>query len=166
MTDKLVMKIIPFAEWRTEIAPLWMRVGGERYIGPTVEAHGQIQYPGPERPKSMLCFPIAAEYENERIGWTSVFNLSNEAIRIRGIYVLPEFRANGVGYRMVQHAMSLWPAPWKRCFMYARPGNVQRFARWGFEVVPGMEPRSWPEGRSFGGGDIVLMQKSMRDLPS
>ena len=42
--------------------------------------------------------------------------------------------------------MSLWPARFGHVFLYARIGNVGRYRRWGFEVVPGHVPRSHRTG--------------------
>jgi GNAT superfamily N-acetyltransferase len=115
--------------------------------------------------RSIVCFPIACELEGQRVGWTSVYNISSEAVRVRGIYVLPEYRSSGVGFQMVRYAMSLWPKPWRTCFMHARTGNLERYLKWGFAVAPGHSPRTWKEGaRSTDvAGEVVLVQKSLND---
>jgi GNAT superfamily N-acetyltransferase len=161
MNEKLKLRTIEFSQWRREIAPLWLMDGSYRFIHQTINGHGQMQYIGKETVGNILLFPIAAELEGERVGWTSVYNISAEAVRVRGIYVLPEFRSSGIGYAMVQCAMSLWPPPWKRCFMYARASNVQRYLRWGFVVAPGHAVRSWPYGKQLNDAEIVLMQKPL-----
>jgi GNAT superfamily N-acetyltransferase len=163
MKDKLTMKIIPFAEWRTGISPLWMKSGAERLIPHVIDGAGQLQYMGRERLNSIVVFPIAAEFEGQLVAWTSVYNISDEAVRIRGIFVQPEFRANGVGYEMVKYAMSLWPDPWKYCFMYARKGNIERYERWGFTKAPQAELRTWDEGQLLGSGEILLVRKPLRE---
>jgi len=76
---------------------------------------------------------------------------------LRGIYVLPEWRSNGVGRAIVAHAISLWPAGFGRVFLYARLGNVGRYRRWGFEIVPGHVPRSHRTGIEGGQERIVQM---------
>src|SRR4051812_41680886 len=104
-----------------------------------------MQYVGQEFFSKILLFPIVAEYEDERIGWTSIYNISDTALRVRGIYVLPEFRSNGVGRSMVNFAIGLWPATWRTCYMYSRESNVERYKRWGFDVVPSFSLRSFDD---------------------
>jgi GNAT superfamily N-acetyltransferase len=155
-------ELVPFTEWRREIAVLWELDGGVPHIGPIINGHGMLQYAGRELFDQVLCFPWAASIGGERVAWTSTFNVSASAVRVRGIYVLPEHRGQGVGYRLVMHALAQWPAPWTEAFMYARTPNLPRYAKWGFEPVPGHQPRSWREGKDFGANEIVLVRKSLR----
>jgi GNAT superfamily N-acetyltransferase len=160
-SNKLQIKIIPFSDWRREISPLWLMEGSYQLITQVIDGYGQMQYAGRELFRRVILFPICAEYDGERIGWTSIFNISDEALRVRGIYVLPEFRSNGVGRTMVEFAMGLWPAPWKRCFMYARASNVERYKRWGFVVSPDHELRSFDMNEAVNEPGILLMQKEL-----
>jgi GNAT superfamily N-acetyltransferase len=164
-SSKPKMTIIPFVEWRREIATLWLMDGVYNYISATIDGAGQMQYTGRERARSVLCFPIACELDGQRVAWTSVLNISHSAIRIRGIYVLPEYRSNGIGFHMVRYAMSLWPKPWSACYMYARKPNLARYLRWGFTVPPGHEMRTWREGARIaeGAGEIVLVKKALNE---
>ncbi len=162
MLDKLIFKIIPFDEWRRMIATLWLMDGSYGFIPPIINGYGQMQYCGKEVFRRIVLFPIAAEYEGEQVGWTSIYNISDEAVRVRGIYVLPEFRSSGVGFRMSNYAMSLWPAPWKYCFMYARSSNLDRYLRWGFTVPPAHKMRTWDYGRRMNEGQIILVHKRLR----
>jgi GNAT superfamily N-acetyltransferase len=161
MHDRLEMKIVPFAEWRREISPLWMMDGSYRMIPPIINGYGQMQYTGRDIFERVLLYPIAAEFGGERVGWTSIYNISDEALRVRGIYVLPEFRSNGIGWNMVNHAISLWPPSLKRCFMYARSSNVERYKRWGFAIAVDHTTRPWDEGEEQNEQKIVLMQKDL-----
>jgi GNAT superfamily N-acetyltransferase len=162
MLDKLKMKVIPFARWRREIAPLWSMEGGEKYISPTIDGFDQMQYVGKERFRSVLCFPIEAELDGERVGWTSIFNISDEALRVRGIYVLPDRRSRGVGYAMVMHAIGLWPLPWRWVYMYARQANIERFLKWGFVPAPLHRSRTWENAAVPNPSEILLMRKAIR----
>jgi GNAT superfamily N-acetyltransferase len=159
--SKLQIRIIPFAEWRREISPLWLMEGSYRFIPPVIDGYGQMQYVGRELFRHVMLFPICAEYMGERVGWTSIYNVSDEAVRVRGIYVVPEFRSNGIGRTMVQFAMALWPAPWKTCFMYARASNIERYKRWGFMVSPGHDLRSFEYGEAVNEPGILLMQREL-----
>ena len=160
MASGISFSIIPFAEWRKEIAPLWLMEGSFKRIPPILNAHGQMQYSGRELFERVLLFPIAATLSGERIAWTSVYNISDTAVRVRGIYVNPEFRSNGIGRSMVEYAISLWPEQWSNCFMYARASNVERYARWGFRPVKSYGMRSFEQGDLFDEPGIVLVQKS------
>jgi len=162
MATRLRFSVIPFSLWQREIAPLWFKEGSHHSILPILNGHGQMQYVGRELFNRILLFPVCAEYEGERIGWTSVYNISDTALRIRGIYVLPEFRSNGVGKSMVNFALNLWPDCWTDCFMYSRSSNIERYRRWGFEVVSPFSMRSFDEEKIPGESGIVLMSKSRR----
>ena len=158
--DELRFRILSFAQWRMEIAPLWAKEDTADSIHTILNGFGQIQYVGRELFSEMLVFPIAAELDGHHVGWTSVYNISATSIRIRGIYVLPDMRGQGIGHAMVQHAISLWPEPWSQCFMYARESNLPRYLeRWGFAIAPGHRLRSFPWGEAVGEKRIVLVQK-------
>jgi GNAT superfamily N-acetyltransferase len=161
MPDELVIRTLPFAEWRRDISPLWAMEGSYRFIQRTIGGSGQMQYVGRERLRRVLLFPIVAELDHQAVGWTSVFNISDEAVRVRGIYVLPGFRSSGIGRKMVNYALGRWPLPWRTAFMYAREANVERYLRWGFALAPQHQLRSW-EMNGVQEQKIVLMQKELQ----
>ena len=145
------------ATWRREISPLWHMEGAPDRVTPTVNGHGQMQYAGAELAVRVRVLPLAAELDGTRVAWTSVYNVSDQALRLRGIYVLPAWRSNGIGRALVQHAIDLWPETWDRVFLYARTGNVERYRRGGFEIVPGHAPRLSRPGLGAPPGLIVQM---------
>jgi GNAT superfamily N-acetyltransferase len=160
MSSNIELEIIPFAEWRQGIAPLWLMQGSYTKVHPTLNGHGQMQYIGRELFERILLFPVTASHGGRRIGWTSIYNISDSALRIRGVYVAPEFRSNGVGRAMVEYAIGLWPSEWSDCFMYARASNIQRYERWGFEVVRSFRLRSFEDGEMFNETGVQLMKKT------
>ena len=135
--------------------------GATRWIPRLHGGHGQLRYCGADLAERVLLFPVAAEIDGRRIGWTSAYNVSDEAIRLRGIYVLPEFRAMGVGRRLAAFACGLFPPPWRTCLIYARAANVALYERWGFAVVPGHAPRSSELDRVLPDVTVVLMARSL-----
>ena len=155
--ERLRFHEIDFELWRREITPLWHMEGAVHLVAPLVNGYGQLQYCGREIHARVRHVPLAAELDGTRIAWTSIYNISDEALRLRGIYVLPEWRSNGVGRSLVAHAISLWPRCFGRVFLYARLGNVGRYRRWGFEIVPGHLPRSHRTGIEGGQERIVQM---------
>ena len=165
IVDRVILRIVPFAGWRREIAPLWLMEGATARIGRVLGGHGQLRYAGEEIARRVLLFPIAAELDGRRVGWTSAYNVSDEAIRLRGIYVLPECRAMGIGRRLAAFAESLWPPPWRRCFIYAREANVPLYRRWGFATVPGHAPRSTELDRILPDLSVVLMTREIVRAP-
>jgi len=46
--------------------------------------------------------------------------------------------------------------------MYARASNIERYKRWGFEVSPGHELRSFEYGEAVNEPGILLMQKDLQ----
>jgi len=161
--DRLRFTILPFTLWREEISPLWHMEGSARFVGPLIGGYGQLQYCGEEIAERVRCVPLAAELDGTRVAWTSIFTLSDQALRVRGIYVLPAWRSNGIGRALVDHAVSLWPSSWDRVFLYARMANVERYRRWGFEIVPGNRPRSHRIGAGKEDGRIIQMVRWRTD---
>lgn len=148
---------MPFETWRREIAPLWHMEGSAHLITPLVNGFGQLQYAGPELPARVRYVPLAAELDGRRIAWTSIYNISDQALRLRGILVEPQWRSNGIGRALVTHAVSLWPSRFDRVFLYARTPNLERYRRWGFEIVPGHRPRTHRLGATDAEARIVQM---------
>ena len=155
--ERLRFAELPFEVWRREIAPLWHMEGSAHLITPLVNGFGQLQYAGFELPARVRYVALAAELDGVRIAWTSIYNISDQALRLRGIYVEPQWRSNGVGRALVMHAIGLWPDAWDRVFLYARLANVERYRRWGFAVVGGHHPRSHRLGADDGESRIVQM---------
>ena len=150
---------LPFAQWRAEIAPLWHMEGAVAHVTPTVNGFGQLQFCGAELATRIRFLPLAAELDGTRIGWTGIYNVSDQGLRLRGILVRPEWRSNGIGRALVDHAESRWSARWDRLFLYARLANVPRYRRWGFDTVAGHAPRSQRRGAADPEERIVLMRR-------
>lgn len=155
----LTFDVIPFGDWRVGIAPLWNMEGSERRITAAINGHGQLRYVGRELARRVLFFPVAASWHGQRIGWTSIFNVSDEALRVRGIYVLPEMRTQGVGRRMVEFAENLWPESFTRTLIYARASNIERYRRWGFGSVTDHSLRSFELEDAIDEAGIQLMAR-------
>lgn len=158
----LTFEVIPFVEWRTEIAPLWNMEGSVSGIAMALNGHGQLRYVGRELFERVLFFPIAARFEGRRVGWTSIYNISDDALRVRGIYVLPELRSFGIGRRIVAFAEGLWPPAFGRTLMYARASNVERYRRWGFNSVSDHEMRAFEMEDSIAESGVQLMGRTRR----
>jgi ribosomal protein S18 acetylase RimI-like enzyme len=145
--------------WSREIAPLWHMEGAAAAIPPTVNGHGQLQYCGAELARRVRFLPLAAELDGARVAWTSIYNISDQGLRLRGIYVQAQWRSNGIGRALVDEAIGRWPTQWDRVFLYARGENVARYRRWGFEIVPGHQPRINRHGLGAAPGVIVQMMR-------
>ncbi|MFO0294602.1 MAG: GNAT family N-acetyltransferase [Rhodospirillales bacterium] len=145
--------------WSREIAPLWHMEGAAAAIPPTVNGHGQLQYCGAELARRVRFVPLAAELDGARVAWTSIYNISDQGLRLRGIYVQAQWRSNGIGRALVDEAIGRWPKQWDRVFLYARGENVARYRRWGFEIVPGHLPRINRQGMGAATGVIVQMMR-------
>jgi GNAT superfamily N-acetyltransferase len=156
----LSFEVIPFAQWRSAIAPLWNMEGAVERIPATVNGHGQLRYVGRELFERVLFFPIAARHVGRQVGWTSIYNISDEALRVRGIYVLPELRSYGIGRRLVSFAESLWPRSFASTLIYARASNIERYRRWGFAPAGGHDMRAFELENTFPEHGIQLMTRA------
>jgi GNAT superfamily N-acetyltransferase len=158
-SGRLRFQELDLETWSREISPLWNMEGAAAAIPPTVNGHGQLQYCGAELARRVRFLPVAAELDGVRVAWTSIYNISDQGLRLRGIYVLAQWRSNGIGRALVDDAIGRWPAQWDRVFLYARGANVARYRRWGFEVVPGHAPRLSRYGLASPPGLIVQMMR-------
>lgn len=157
--DSIRIVYMEFHQWRTEISPLWVKENNIESITTFLNGFGQIQYAGRELFSKILIYPLAIEINGARVGWTSCYNISDTAIRIRGIYILDAYRNKGLGRRLVEHAMSIWPKPWNSCFMYSRESNIEKYKRWGFYAAPNHQLRSYPWGYAVGENRLILVMK-------
>lgn len=95
-----------------------------------------IQYTGREIFDKVLCFPTALKLSNgQLVSWTCPFNISDTTIRMRGIYVHPDYRKNGYARIMIDEALSLWPKGWNRCIVNAWHDKIEFYKKLGFTPV-------------------------------
>lgn len=129
---------ITFENWRESVRPLWMWIEDYHWIPIINNPYGMVQYAGKEVFDRTILFPIAASIDGEQVGWSLVYNISDTAIRVRGVYVSPKARGFGVGTGLYDYALSLWPAPWHRYVGYYDRKSLDLFSRtWGLKPVPG-----------------------------
>lgn len=139
---KVEISIVPFAHWREGISELWSHLPSVDSISPFDNAHGIIDYSGSKIFERMICFPLEMTLNNRPIGWVSTYNISETAIRIRGLYVKPEFRGSGLGFKMCDVAVAMWPEKFLRCYGLWRDSAFPVLERkWGLIQVPGYVPR-------------------------
>lgn len=86
-----------------------------------------IQYDLLSARNKVCFFPI--EYSEDGIvkGYNSIYNISDSVLRFRGIYVLPEHRGKGVGHRMCEETVEVFPKSFYRVIGFYKEGGVQRF---------------------------------------
>lgn len=132
-----IAKIIPFSEWQVGIAPLWSMEDRPHEIPIINNPFQIIQYPLADWPEKVCFLPI--EYSEDGVvkGYTSMYNISDSVLRIRGIYVLPEHRGQGVGHRMWQEAATAYPETFYRVTGFWREDSAPKFIQHsGMTIVP------------------------------
>lgn len=156
--------IITFENWRKSVRPMWKWIEDYHWIPIINNPYGMVQYQGLEVFERTLLFPIAASFDGRQVGWSLVYNISDTAIRVRGVYVLPEARGLGVGTGLYDFALSLWPEPWNRYVGYYDEKSLELFSRtWDLKPVPGYEWRTRVvPGQSSSEGKIRLCFKEIR----
>lgn len=103
---------------------------------------GRLQYVGSEFYERTLIMPLAMIVDGKEIGWTCPFNTSDTTLRLRGTYILPEYRGRGLGRKLVEHALSLWPEPWNHCWVEVFENRKGFYESCGFSVVREIEARA------------------------
>ncbi len=136
-TDKITYEVISFENWRASVKPLWKWIEDYHWIPIINNPYGMVQYMGEEVFKRTLLFPIAAKINNQQVGWSLVYNISDTAIRVRGVYVDPKARGLGIGTGLYDFALSLWPEPWSLYVGYYDSESMELFKRtWGLTPFP------------------------------
>lgn len=139
MVNWTTAEFISFPKWQEGIAPLW-RVDDPTTIPIINNPFQIISYELKDWPKKILFFPIRYWEEGVVKGYTSVYNISDTVLRIRGIYVLPEYRGQGVGHRMWKAACGYFPKSFYRVVGFWREDSAPRFIEHsGMSIVPGTE---------------------------
>lgn len=161
----LSFDVIDTERWRKAMTELWPWNYDHRWIPLFNNPYGMVQYLGSEVFDRVLMFPVEARVDGEPAGWTCIYNVSDTHVRIRGVYVKPEFRGMGIAPQMLDYACSLWPEPWHTCIGYYRTDTLEHFKRvWGLEEMPGA---GWRErevpGQQISDYNIILTRKRFRD---
>ena len=132
----LSFEIIEFEEWRKSILPMWPWNQSHYWIPIINNPYGMIQYLGREVFERTLVFPIAAKVNNRSVGWCLVYNISDTVVRVRGVYVDPEFRGNRIAQKLYDYALSIWPEPWTHYVGYYDPKSFELFqSTWNLKPI-------------------------------
>lgn len=140
-----MIEIIPWSDFQNEIAEMW---GVDNPISIPIinNPYRVIDYPLEQWRDEMLYFPIAFSEEGIIKGFTMFYNVSNSVIRVRGIYIKPEYRGAGAGHRMVEQGWNeLFPASFTRLIGFYREEGVERFLRHGGMKVLEGSPKLWSD---------------------
>lgn len=159
-------KVINFDEWRQHIQPLWPWNTDWHWIPIINNPYGMIQYAGYEVFKRMVMFPVMCTVDGEPAAFTSVYNISDTHLRLRGIYVKPEFRGQRLTVPMMEWACNLFPEPWHTVIIYGRSTNIDYYLKvWFDEQMPNYKWRKREVGDSYEGDyTITLLRKRFRDI--
>jgi GNAT superfamily N-acetyltransferase len=130
------LSIVTWDEFQEGIAPLW------KVIPSTIpifnNPYSIIQYDESVWHTDIIYFPAKYVVDGKTVGYISIYNLSDMHIRPRGIYILPEYRGQGLGHEMQTAAWDLFPKSFYRAFIWSREENVERFSQHlNMKIVPG-----------------------------
>lgn len=130
------LSLVTWDEFQEGIAPLW------KVIPNTIpifnNPYSIIQYDESVWHTDIVYFPAKYVVDGKTVGYISIYNLSDMHIRPRGIYILPEYRGQGLGHEMQTAAWDLFPKSFYRAFIWSREENVERFSQHSnMKIVPG-----------------------------
>ena len=130
------ISIVSWSEFQEGIAPLWKT--DPSTIPIFNNPYSIIQYDESVWHTDIVYFPAKYVVDSETVGYISIYNLSDSHIRPRGIYILPEYRGQGLGHEMQKAAWDLFPKSFYRAFIWSREENVERFSQHSdMKIVPG-----------------------------
>lgn len=121
-------QIIPWTEFQPAIAPIW-NVDDPTTVPILNNPYRVISYALEEWPTRIVHFPYRYVENGKVVGYTSLYNVSDDTVRTRGVYVLKESRGNGVARRMLEAGMNLFPDGFRRLVGFFREANVEKFKR-------------------------------------
>lgn len=136
-----MIEVIPWEEFCEGIAPLW-KVDDPKNIPIVNNPFQIIQYPLEEWSSKIIYFPCKFVCPSSGVtqGYTSIYNISDTILRIRGIYVLPDHRGLGIGHKIWQMATNLFPSTFYRTVGFWREDSAPRFIKYsGMNIVPGTD---------------------------
>jgi len=130
------LSLVTWDAFQEGIAPLW------KVIPNTIpifnNPYSIIQYDESVWHTDIVYFPAKYVVDGKTVGYISIYNLSDMHIRPRGIYILPEYRGQGLGHEMQTAAWDLFPKSFYRAFIWSREENVERFSHHSnMKIVPG-----------------------------
>ena len=153
--------IIDFDLWREKIQALWPWNTDWHWIPIINNPYAMIQYRGLDAFRRVIQFPVMVTVDGTPAAYTNFYNISDTHVRIRGIYVEPEFRGKRLVGPMLDYAASLFPRPWRTVIGYYRNTNVDYFLKtWFDERMPDYGWRKREVGdRTEGDYTITLLRK-------
>ena len=158
-------KVIEFNEWRRRICPLWSWIDDWHHIPIINNPYGMIQYTGLDAFERMIVFPIMCTVDGVPAAYTNVYNISDTHIRIRGIYVEPEFRGRRLVAPMLDYACGLFPEPWHTLIGYYRTTTADWCKKELHHVEAGHDWRHRSgNGTALAEYKIILLERKYRDI--
>jgi len=142
-----LLEIIKWHEFQKGIAPLWGSSEPE-FIPIFNNPYGIIQYDQKQWHTAIVYFPCRYSVDDVVVGYTSIYNVSDIHIRLRGIYILNEYQGCGLGHRMQQAAQDLFPKSFYRSFIFT--SQPERFCKYGnMKMLPNVGPIWSTFGQNF-----------------
>ena len=137
--DSSTLEVIPWGDFQKGIAPLWNSSDPDT-IPILNNPYRIIKYPLRDWQKKIIFMPCRIIRDGEVLAYTSIYNISDLVTRIRGIYVLPQYRGEGVGHQIWQMASELFPKGFFRTVGFWREDSAPRFLKYSdMKIVPGQE---------------------------
>ena len=113
----------------------------------------------------MIVFAVMCTVGGKPAAYTHIYNISDTHLRIRGIFVEPEFRGQRLAAPMLDFACNLYPEPWHTVIGYYRTTT----ADWCEKELQheftshGWRTRVLGDGRTEDKYKIILMTRRFRD---
>jgi GNAT superfamily N-acetyltransferase len=121
----------------------------------------------PEQKHLMNTQAYCLQAENQRnIAWINVYFVSKNVIRIRGLYVLPEYRKQGYMSLLMNEVLKKYSNSAQKIISFSRKNSIGFHEKNGFKLEEKFEPRTMTLYNSQSktyfhdpDGEIYLMSK-------
>ena len=129
------LEVIKWSEFQKGIAPLWKTKPSTIPI--FNNPYNIIQYPQHMWHTNIVLFPVCYKVDNKPVAYSCVYNISDDLIRTRGIFVLEEHRGKGYGHKIQKAQWDLFPKTVYRAFGFWREDSAPRFIKYSdMKIVP------------------------------
>lgn len=160
-------KLCSQLEWaENSIQMLTVPLDIENYLAANILSCSQFL---PEQKHLIQAQAYCLQNENlKSIAWLNVYYVSKNVIRIRGLFVLPEYRKTGCMSYLINEALKNFSKSAKKVISFSRKSSVSFHEKNGFILEPNFMPRTMTLYNSQSKtyfhdpeGEIFLMSKRL-----
>jgi GNAT superfamily N-acetyltransferase len=112
-----------------------------------------LQFIGDEKEATMNMKAYCVYLDGQSVGWAACYKLSDKVMRIRGVFIHPEFRGKGFMRLLINSIIEINRKTCNKFIVYSRKSAVGAYRKIGFEIESRFHERQaiiyFPESRTY-----------------